>query len=250
MGKFDNKVALVTASTQGIGFAIARRLAVDGAHVIVCSRKKANVDAAVKSLTSHKHKVSGMVCHVGKACDRALLLDMIKQKFGGMDILVSNAGVNPYFGSILSTPESAYDKILDVNVKATFMLIQESVPLLQARGGGSIVIVSSYAGFSPNPLLGIYGVSKTALLGLTKALVPELRDRNIRVNCIAPGLIKTQFSSALLQQGEEAVAAELKIERIGVPDDCAGVASFLCSDDASYITGETVVVAGGVPCRL
>jgi len=256
MAQLCNKVALVTASTKGIGFAIAQRLAANGAHVVVCSRKKENVDAAVNELTSKKQKVTGMVCDAGQSSDRKLLMNMINQKFGGLDILVSNVAVNPYFEGILTTPESVYDKILDTNVKSAFMLIQETVPLMRKKGGGAIVTISSAVGFLPNFELGtwrgfgVYGISKSALIALTKAFAPELRDLNVRVNCVAPGLIKTEFSAELLQRGEKSTAAELKVSRIGVPEDCAGAVSFLCSDDASYITGETIVVSGGIPCRF
>nr|CAB3237792.1 dehydrogenase/reductase SDR family member 4-like [Phallusia mammillata] len=250
MGRFDNLVALVTGSTEGIGFAIARKLAQDGAHVVVSSRKQTNVDRAVKSLKYENLSVTGMVCHVAKKEDRKALLDRIVQKLRRLDILVLNAAVNPYFGSVLQTPEPAYDKIMDINVKATFMLIQESVPLIMKQGKGSVVIVSSFGGYNPNEALGIYSMSKTALLGLTKALVNELAESNIRVNCIAPGIIRTKFSKALLQAGDEAVAERVGVKRIGEPADCAGIVSFLCSDEASYINGETVVVAGGANSRL
>uniref|UniRef100_H2Z9Q7 Dehydrogenase/reductase SDR family member 4 n=1 Tax=Ciona savignyi TaxID=51511 RepID=H2Z9Q7_CIOSA len=244
MERFDGKVALVTASTQGIGFAIARKLAQEGAHVVICSRKKSNVDQALSELKSEGLSVSGLVCHVAKADDRRELIAKIDKDFGGLDMLVSNVAVNPYFGSILSTPGSAYDKIFEVNVKSTFMLIQDAVPLMQKRGGGSVVIVSSTAGYVPSAALGIYSVSKTALLGLTKALMPELSSMNIRVNCIAPGIIQTKFSGALLTD-EEAVKNQIPLGRIGKPHDCAGIVALLCSDEAAYITGETIVVAGG-----
>ncbi|XP_002131419.2 dehydrogenase/reductase SDR family member 4 [Ciona intestinalis] len=249
MGKLDGKVALVTASSQGIGFAIARKLAQDGAHVVICSRKKQNVDEAVQGLKSEGLSVSGSVCHVGKSDDRKSFINQLEKDFGGLDILVSNAAVNPYFGSILATPESAYDKIFDVNVKATFQLVQDAVPLMQKRGGGSVVIVSSMAAYNPNEMLGIYSVSKTALVGLTKALMPELSSMNIRVNCIAPGIIRTKFSKSLLQH-EEAVRQQVPLGRIGNPEDCAGMVAFLCSDEASYMTGETVVINGGMKSRL
>ncbi|XP_076811153.1 dehydrogenase/reductase SDR family member 4-like [Clavelina lepadiformis] len=250
MAKHSGKVAVITASTEGIGFAIARKLGLDGAHVVISSRKQANVDQAINALKAENISVSGVACHVGKASDRRALLDKVEKDHGGIDILVLNAGVNPYFGSILGTPESAYDKILDINVKSTFMFIQESVPMIEKRGKGSIVIVTSVGGYVPSELLGIYGVSKTALLGLVKALVPELCSKNIRVNGLAPGLIKTKMSGALLSQGEEVAAQMIPINKVGRPDDCAGIVSFLSSDEAAYITGETVVVAGGVQSRL
>ncbi|XP_004609514.1 dehydrogenase/reductase SDR family member 4 isoform X1 [Sorex araneus] len=247
-----NKVALVTASTDGIGFAIARRLAQDGAHVVVSSRKQQNVDRAVATLQGEGLSVTGTVCHVGKAEDRERLVATAVKLHGGVDILVSNAAVNPFFGNMLDATEEVWDKILDINVKATALITKAVVPEMEKRGGGSVVIVASIAGYSPFPGLGPYNVSKTALLGLTKNLALELGPRNIRVNCLAPGLIKTSFSSVFWtdKAREDSVKEAMRIGRIGKPEECAGIVSFLCSEDASYINGETVVVGGGTPSRL
>nr|CAB3237780.1 dehydrogenase/reductase SDR family member 4-like [Phallusia mammillata] len=175
---------------------------------------------------------------------------MIVQRLGRLDILVLNAAVNPHAGSILQTSESVYDKIFDVNVKSTFMFIQESAPIMRKQGKASVVIVSSLVGYNLSLTSEIYGVSKTALIGLTKALVNDLADSNIRVNCISPGIIRTKFTKALLKAGDESAAQRVGAKRVGEPDDCAGIVSFLCSDEASYINGETVVVAGGAMSRL
>ncbi|XP_029435216.1 dehydrogenase/reductase SDR family member 4-like [Rhinatrema bivittatum] len=251
-GVLADKVALVTASTDGIGFAIARRLAQDGAKVVLSSRKQENVDKALAQLREENLMVSGTICHVGKEQDRERLILKAVEQYGGIDILVSNAAVNPFFGNILDSTEEVWDKILDVNVKATFLLVKKVVPHMEKRGGGSIVIVSSLAAYTPFPSLGPYSVSKTALLGLTKVLAPELASKNIRLNCLAPGLIKTKFSSALWQNQSMAkqFLSVLGAHRIGEAEDCAGVVSFLCSPDAAYISGETVVVAGGSQSRL
>ncbi|XP_047718053.1 dehydrogenase/reductase SDR family member 4-like isoform X1 [Prionailurus viverrinus] len=251
-GPLANKVALVTASTDGIGFAIARRLARDGAHVVVSSRKQQNVDRAVAALQGEGLSVVGTVCHVGKAEDRERLVATAVNLHGGIDILVSNAAVNPFFGNIMDATEEMWDKILNINVKATALMTKAVVPELEKRGGGSVVIVASIAAYTPFPGLGPYNVSKTALLGLTKNLAKELVQRNIRVNCLAPGLIKTSFSHVLWmdKEREESIKETMQITRIGKPDECAGIVSFLCSEDASYITGETVVVGGGTPSRL
>ncbi|KAF6129680.1 hypothetical protein HJG60_003821 [Phyllostomus discolor] len=247
-----NKVALVTASTEGIGLAIARRLAQDGARVVISSRKQQNVDRAVAALQGEGLSVTGTVCHVGKAEDRERLVAMAVKLHGGIDILVSNAAVNPFFGNLMDVPEEVWDKILDINVKATALMTKAVVPEMEKRGSGSIVIVASIAAYSPFPALGPYNVSKTALLGLTKNLAIELAQRNIRVNALAPGLIKTNFSKVLWmdEAREDAIKEALRIRRLGKPEDCAGIVSFLCSEDASYITGETVVVGGGAPSHL
>ncbi|TKC38202.1 dehydrogenase/reductase SDR family member 4 isoform X1 [Monodon monoceros] len=248
----ENKVALVTASTDGIGFAIARRLAQDGAHVVVSSRKQQNVDRAVATLHREGLSVTGTVCHVGKGEDRERLVATAVNLHGGVDILVSNAAVMPFFGNLMDVTEEVWDKILDINVKATALITKAVVPEMEKRGGGSVVIVASVGAYRPFPGLGPYNVGKTALLGLTKNLAVELAQRNIRVNCLAPGLIKTSFSRMLWDDQErlESLKATMQIKRIGKPEDCAGIVSFLCSEDASYITGETVVVAGGMPSRL
>ncbi|XP_003421001.2 dehydrogenase/reductase SDR family member 4 [Loxodonta africana] len=250
--RLTNKVALVTASTDGIGFAITRRLAQEGAHVVISSRKQQNVDRAVAELQREGLSVSGTVCHVGKAEDRERLVATAVRLHGGVDILVANAAVSPFFGNLMDVTEEIWDKILDINVKATALMTKAVVPEMEKRGGGSVVIVASVAAYNPFPGLGPYNVSKTALVGLTKNLATELAARNIRVNCLAPGVIKTKFSHVLWMDKakEEGIKESLCIKRIGKPEECAGIVSFLCSEDASYITGETIVVAGGAPSRL
>ncbi|XP_078501029.1 dehydrogenase/reductase SDR family member 4-like [Lissotriton helveticus] len=251
-GVLARKVALVTASTDGIGLAIARRLAQDGAHVVVSSRKKSNVDRTVEELKAENLSVMGVVCHVGKEEDRQRLVEMAVERFGGIDLLVSNAAVNPFAGNILDSTDEQWEKILDINVKATFLLVKLVAPHMQKRGGGAIVIVSSIAGYVPFESLGPYSVSKTALFGLTKALAPSLAPMNIRINSLAPGLIKTKFSSALWKDESTMnyLISKLGVQRLGEPEDCAGSVSFLCSPDSAYITGETIVVAGGAQSRL
>ncbi|XP_045440714.1 dehydrogenase/reductase SDR family member 2, mitochondrial isoform X2 [Pipistrellus kuhlii] len=206
------KVAVVTGSTNGIGFAIARRLAQDGAHVVVSSRKQQNVDQALATLQEEGLSVSGTVCHVGKAEDR--------------DWLVAT--------------------ILNVNVKAPALLLSQLLPHMENRGGSSVVLVSSLGAYLPEARLGAYNVSKTAILGLTKTLSLELGPKEIRVNCLVPGIIDTAFSKVLFE--DPAFWNHLKgrhgIQRVGHPEDCSGLVSFLCSPDASYITGESIAVAG------
>ncbi|XP_029931798.1 dehydrogenase/reductase SDR family member 4 [Myripristis murdjan] len=246
------KVAIVTASTDGIGLAAAQALGKRGAHVVVSSRRQANVDKAVALLKSQSIQVTGTTCNVGSGEDREKLVKMTLDQCGGVDILVSNAAVNPFFGNIMDSTEAVWDKILDVNVKSAFLLTKLVVPHMTKRGGGNVVFVSSVAGYQPMQALGPYSVSKTALLGLTRALAPELAHSNIRVNCVAPGVIKTRFSSALWQSEEiaEEFKKQLSIKRLGEPEDIGGVIAFLCSEEASYITGETITVTGGMSCRL
>ncbi|XP_052232957.1 dehydrogenase/reductase SDR family member 4-like isoform X1 [Dreissena polymorpha] len=237
-----------------IGFAIAERLASEGACVMVSSRKHQNVDGAVRELKDKGYyHVSGMVCHVANKEHRSRMIEKTVEEFGGIDFLVSNAAVNPIFGPILDSTEEAWDKIFDVNVKSTFFLVKEVVPYMVKRGGGSIVIVSSQGGYTPSQLMGAYSVSKTALLGLVKALVPQLTQMNIRVNAIAPGVIKTRFSEKLWKGNNEISDNYLNtipLRRFAEAYECAGAVSFLLSDDASYVTGETVAISGGVSNRL
>ncbi|XP_029026199.1 dehydrogenase/reductase SDR family member 4 [Betta splendens] len=246
------KVAIVTASTDGIGLATAEALGKRGAHVVISSRRQANVDKAVALLQSRSVQVTGTTCNVGIGEDREKLVKMTLDKCGAIDILVSNAAVNPFFGNIMDSTEDVWDKILSVNVKSAFLLTKLVVPHMEKRGGGNVVFVSSVAGYQPMHALGPYSVSKTALLGLTRALAPELAHSNIRVNCVAPGIIKTRLSAALWQN--EAIMDEFKkqlsIKRIGEPKEIGGVIAFLCSEEASYITGETITVTGGMSSRL
>lgn len=245
-------MAIVTASTDGIGLAAAQALGKKGAHVVVSSRRQANVDKAVALLQSQSIQVTGTTCNVGKAEDREKLVDLTLQTYGGVDILVSNAAVNPFFGNTMDSTEEVWDKILSINVKASFLMTKLVVPHMEKRGGGNVVFVSSVAGYQPMPALGPYSVSKTALLGLTRVLAPELAPSNIRVNCVAPGIIKTRFSSALWENEDvmDEFKKQISIKRVGEPDEIGGVISFLCSDEASYITGETITVTGGMACRL
>lgn len=195
--RLEGKICVITASSDGIGFAIAKRIGLEGAKVVISSRKQQNVDEALKKLKSLGINVIGLVCHVAKAADRKKLFDEAVSKFGGIDILVSNAAVNPGVGSLLDTPEEIWDKIFEVNVKASFLLAKEVKPLIVKRGGGSIVFISSVGGYTPSNLLAAYSVSKTALFGLTKAAALDCVKDNIRVNCVAPGIIETRFAAAV-----------------------------------------------------
>ncbi|XP_057256197.1 dehydrogenase/reductase SDR family member 4-like [Pezoporus wallicus] len=247
------KVAAVTAATDGIGLAVAAALGGAGAHVVLSSRRADHVEAALARLRAlGLEHVTGCVCHVGRPQDRQALVQKALDTYGGIDILVSNAATNPIMGSTLEAEEEAWDKIFQVNVTAAAMLIRLVVPHMEKRGGGSIVVVSSLAGYMPFPALGPYSVSKAALLGLVKALGPELRPHGIRINGVAPGLIRTRFSRALWEDEsmQKRVMEAMGIDRLGSPEDVAGIVTFLCSPAAAYITGETVVVAGGAASRL
>lgn len=184
--RLEGKSAIVTASTAGIGLEIARRLASEGAQVVVSSRRPENVEETVKSLQEEGLQVEGLACHVGNNEHLQNLVNFTVKKYGKIDMLVSNAAVNPAAGPILDMEEKAISKILDINVKSAIMLAKFAVPFM--KNGSSIVFISSYTAFNPTPPIAMYAVSKTALLGLTKALAEELGPQNgIRVNCVAPG---------------------------------------------------------------
>ncbi|KAL2733292.1 dehydrogenase/reductase SDR family member 4 [Vespula maculifrons] len=250
--RLEGKVAIVTASTEGIGYSIAKRLAQEGAKVMISSRKESNVKKAVNKLLEEGLFVAGTVCHVGKAEQRKKLFDETKSVFGGLDILISNAAVNPQVGAVLESEEEVWDKIFDINVKCTYLLMKESLPLLKDSKSPSITIISSISGYQPFKLLGVYSVSKTALLGLCKAAAENLSTYGIRVNCIAPGIIETKFSEPFHKSEtvNAAIIEKIPLGRIGKPDEISGIAAFLASDDASYITGETIVASGGMQSRL
>jgi dehydrogenase/reductase SDR family protein 4 len=252
MKKFAGKVAIVTGSTQGIGFSIARRLGLDGARVLISSRKQANVDEAVQKLRNEKVDVDGMVCHVGKAKDRESLVNTTLQKYGRIDILINNAGINPHFGNLLDVNENTWDKIFDTNVKAGFLLSQLVIPHMEKQGGGNIVFNSSITGYVPFQGIAAYSVSKTAVIGLVKALAITVGHMNIRVNGIAPGIVKTEFSKALWEDEDtqKFQTDNIPLGRMAKPDDCSGAVSFLCSDDSNYITGEVMMITGGINARL
>lgn len=256
--KLNNRVAIVTGSTEGIGLAAAKRLAQDGAKVVISSRKQANVDKALGELKPlfPPNQVIGTVCHVGNAEHRDKLINLTLEHFGSIDILVSNVAVNPYFGTIIDMQESQWDKIFEVNVKAPFLLTKEIVPHMMKndRPGdrGAIVYVSSIAAYTGLSMIGAYSISKTALLGLCKTMSMELGPDGIRVNVVAPGVIKTKFSSVLWKNDneDEFYNQATHLKRLGEPDELGGVVSFLCGPDSSYITGESIVVAGGYHCSL
>ncbi|PRW59949.1 tropinone reductase-like 3 [Chlorella sorokiniana] len=248
--RLEGKVAIVTASTAGIGLGIVRRLAAEGARVVVSSRKQQSVDETVAQLRAEGHSVAGTACHVGDPAALQRLVQFALDTYGsGIDILVSNAAVNPAAGPILDMEESALRKIVDINIVSAVLLCKAAAPHLNP--GGSIIFVSSYTAFNPAPPIAMYAVSKTALLGLTKALAEE-RAGQQRVNCVCPGIVPTKFAAALVASPEleEANKSRTLVGRLGTPGDMAAAVAFLASDDAAYITGEAIVVAGGMQSRL
>ena len=245
--RLTDRVAIVTGSTRGIGLAIATTLARAGAKVVISSRKVEHVDAVVKLLLDEGLAAVGIAAHMGRASDAHALAAQTVAHFGGIDIIINNAATNPIFGPLQQTSDEAFEKIFNVNVKGPLEICRAAHSVMAERGGGSIVNISSIGGVSPEAGLGLYSVSKAALISLTKVMAQEWGADGIRANAICPGLIKTKFSQALWQDAHIAnqVLGHQPIRRIGVPEDVAGLALFLASDAASYCTGGVYMADGG-----
>ena len=241
------KVALISGGTRGIGKGIAMAFAAHGARVVVASRKQDSVDVSVAELKAAGAEALGIAANVSKVTDCERLIAETVAAFGGIDILVNNAATNPVFGPVENTTTEAFEKIIGVNLRAPFDLAKAARPHFVARGGGAILNISSIGGISPEPGLGIYSVSKAAIVSLTQVLAKEWGKDNIRANVICPGLIKTDFSSALW--GNEKILSHMMknqaIAKLAEPEDIASTALLLCSDAGSFITGGVYVVDGG-----
>ena len=251
MFDLSDRVAIVTGSTKGIGKAIAARLCEAGARVVVSSRKADLCDLVAAEINERYARDGGeaiaIPCHVGRRKQLQELVDRTLDRWGKITTLVPNAASNPYFGPSAGTPESAFDKILDTNVRSVFFLCHMVLPGMVEQRDGSIVLIASIAGLKGSPDLGAYAISKVAEHQIARNLAVEYGPHNIRVNAIAPGLVKTGFAKALWTDPVrlEAVSKRLPLRRIGEPDEIAGVALFLASRAGSYVTGQVINVDGG-----
>lgn len=245
--QLDNKVALVTGASKGIGEAMARGLAEFGARVVVNSRKQDAVDAVAEAFKADGLEATGIAANMGRVDDIHALIDKTVGVYGGIDIVINNAAANPVYGPLQGTDERAFDKIIDVNLKGPFELCKTAYPIMQQRGGGSIIHISSIGGLTPEDGIGIYSVSKAAIINLTKAMAQDWGGDNIRVNAICPGLIKTSFSEALWNDDSTVhrFIKDIPLGRIGEPDDLTGLAVYLASDAAAYCSGGVYMVDGG-----
>ena len=245
--QLDGKVALVTGASKGIGEAMARGLAEFGAKVVVSSRKQDAVDAVAEAFKAAGLEATGIAANVGNLDDVGALVDKTVESYGGIDIIINNAAANPVFGPLQDTDERAFDKIIDVNLKGPFELCKKAYPIMKQRGGGSIIHVSSIGGLTPEDGIGIYSVSKAAIINLTRAMAQDWGGDNIRVNAICPGLIKTRFSEALWndENSFKRFLKRIPLGRIGEPDDLAGLAVYLSSDASAYCTGGIYMADGG-----
>ncbi|MEV4636337.1 SDR family oxidoreductase [Actinoplanes sp. NPDC049548] len=244
MSKLSGAVAIVTGASRGIGFAIAQRFVAEGAKVCITGRNAEALETAVKDLGGSDVAI-GVPGKGDDADHRAEVIDTVLGAFGPVSVLVNNVGINPAYGPLGSLDLSAARKMVDVNLLGTLGWVQEALRGGLSDTGGSIVNISSVSGVRPAPGIAFYGVTKAALIHLTEELAVELAPR-IRVNAVAPAVVKTKFATALYEGREEKVAAGYPLGRLGVPEDIAGAVTFLCSPDAAWITGQTLVIDGGV----
>lgn len=242
-----NKVALITGSTKGIGKSIAERMAEQGARVVISSRNQDACDEVASGINENGGEAIAVACNINYAEQLQNLVQVTLDKWGKIDTLVCNAALNPYFGPSQDIPDSAFDKVMNANIGSVHRLCQLVIPQMAEAGGGAVVIVSSIGGLKGTATLGAYAISKAADMQIARNLAVEWGPKNIRVNCIAPGLIRTDFARALWENPEiyEATVANYPLRRIGEPDEIAGAAVFLASDAGSFTTGQTLVIDGG-----
>ena len=245
---FHGKTALIIGASRGIGEAIARALAANGAEVILVSRKLENLKRIADDIAKAGGKATALACHIGKMDQIKQLFEEIKKKFDHLDILINNAGTNPFFGDVLSVDEQAWDKTVDVNLKGFFFTSQFAAKMMKEKGGGAIVNVASVNALRPAPFQGVYSITKAGIVALTKSFAKELAPFNIRANALLPGLTDTKFAAFLTQSPEimKEVLPKIPIGRIAKPEEMAGAVLYLVSDAASYTTGTCINVDGGM----
>lgn len=244
----SGKVALVTGATRGIGKSIAEELARAGARVAICSRKAAACEQVKEEFGKNGFEVLAQACNVSRKEELQALVDAATARWGGIDIVVANAAANPYYGPLAGIGDEALDKILASNLKSVLWLAGMTLPAMAKRGGGSFILVGSIGGILASTVIGAYGISKAAGHHLVRNLAAEWGPQNVRVNAIAPGLVRTEFARALWEDEKrraERIAAT-PLRRLGEPRDIGGIAVFLASPAAAFITGQCIVADGGV----
>jgi NAD(P)-dependent dehydrogenase (short-subunit alcohol dehydrogenase family) len=243
----NDRVALITGSTKGIGKAIAVRMAEQGAKVVISSRNQDACDEVAKEIKDAGGEALAVACNINYVEQLTNLVEQTKKHYGKIDTLVCNAALNPYFGPSQDIPDEAFDKVMHANIGSVHRLCQLVIPGMAEAGGGTVIIVSSIGGLKGTESLGAYAISKAADMQIARNLAVEWGPKNVRVNCIAPGLIRTDFARALWENPEiyQATVSKYPLRRIGEPDEIAGAAVFLASDAGSFTTGQTFVIDGG-----
>ena len=241
------KVAVVTGSSKGIGRAIAERLAEHGAKVVVSSRKADVCEQVAAGIRAKGGTAEVIPCHIARKEELQKLVDQTIALWGGIDIMVSNAAVNPYLGPAAGASDEVYERVMGANVRSNFWLANMVCPQMAERGGGSIIIISSIGGLRGSASLGLYAISKAADMQLARNIAVEWGPKNVRANCIAPGLVRTDFARALWEDPirYRKTTRDNPLQRIGEPDEIAGAAVFLASPAGSFVTGQTLVIDGG-----
>jgi len=245
--KLEGKIAIVTGASRGIGESIARSFAEHGAKVVLTARKQETLEKVALSIREAGGEAIAIACHTGKLEMITALYEAVMEKYGRVDVLVNNAATNPYFGPALHISESAYDKTFQVNTKGYFFMAQKAASIMVEQNGGSIVNVASIAGLQSVPMQAVYGMSKAAVILMTRALARELGSANVRCNAICPGLTETKFAKVLIETEAiyEMALTSIPANRHAQPGEIAGAALYLASDAASYTTGAVLTVDGG-----
>lgn len=243
----EGKEAIITGSSKGIGKAIAKGFAENGAQVVISSRSQEACDEVVKEFVSEGLKAVGIACHIGKSAQRENLVTQTMDAFGRIDILVNNAAINPFFGPLEEIDPLIFDKIMEVNVKAPWSLSNLVLPYLKTNKKGSIINIASVEALTPGAGLGIYSTSKAAMLMLSKTQAKEWGKFGVRVNAICPGLIQTKFSAALWQNEKivQKIQKAIPSGRMGQPEEMIGLACLLAADAGAYMTGGVYTADGG-----
>lgn len=243
-----DQVAIVTGSSRGIGRSIAETMASLGAKVVVSSRKPEPCEEVAAGIRKRGGEAIVIPCNISRKPEVEALVSGTLKALGKIDILVCNAAVNPVFGPLAKLTDEAFDKIMGANVKSNLWLCNLAIPGMAERGGGAVVIISSIGGMRGSEMLGAYAISKSADFALARCLAVEWGPKNVRVNCVAPGLVKTDFARALWEDPDNLKrrTASTPLRRIGEPDEIAGAVAYLASDASTFMTGQTIVVDGGV----
>jgi NAD(P)-dependent dehydrogenase (short-subunit alcohol dehydrogenase family) len=244
----SGQVAVITGSSRGIGRAAAEAMASLGAKVVISSRKADACEEAASAIKKAGGEAIVIPCNISRKEEVEALVQGTLKQWGKIDTMVCNAAVNPYFGPLAKIPDEAFDKIMSSNVRSNLWLCNYAIPGMAERGGGSVVIVSSIGGLRGSAMLGAYGISKAADFQLARSLAVEWGPKNVRINCIAPGLVKTDFARALWEDAER-LKPRLEttpLRRIGEPDEIGGIVAFLASPAARFMTGAVIVADGGV----